>query len=102
MKSLMEWLDKQIAQCNKLILDSKAEIEVREYAVERVYAFEKVKAFVGKGEPQKSEPIEFEWEIVKFNVWRARVYGGWIVQHNYEDKAILVHVPDPKHEWVAK
>ena len=102
MKSLTDWLDQQIVQCNKIIISSDAEIEAREYAVERVYAFEKVKAFINKEHAPKSEPVEFEWELVKFNVWRAKVFGGWIVQHNYEDRALLVHVPDPRHEWTVK
>ena len=57
--------------------------------------------------------IQFEWEEVCDNTWRARVFGGWIVQVTEDvgtaegettelcvpHRTSMVFVPDADCEW---
>jgi hypothetical protein len=44
-----------------------------------------------------------KWEQVKsdssFNVYRAKVPGGWLVFTYWSDKSGQVFYPDPEHRW---
>lgn len=55
--------------------------------------------------------MKFEWEKISGDfttharTWRAKVFGGWIVETDIKDKkdrpfsCSMVFVPDPKHLW---
>lgn len=57
--------------------------------------------------------MRFEWETIKdlptSNTYRAKVYGGWLVNNvtKYRDERgkpagqseSMVFVPDPSHKW---
>lgn len=50
--------------------------------------------------------IQFKWEQLCENTFRAPVIGGWIISHGGystdtgdEISTSLVFVPDPNHSW---
>ena len=63
----------------------------------------------------RSPKKELIWEDVDENIFRAKVFGGWLVtyvdnvhisfnkdmglQEGYEWRTSLVFIPDIKHEW---
>ena len=47
--------------------------------------------------------IEFEMEKIDDGIFRAKVFGGWIVKSSRDVynavSESMVFIPDPKHEW---
>lgn len=43
--------------------------------------------------------IKFEWKRIGDMTYRAKVIGGWIVEHIDCDRPTLVFIPDSNHEW---
>jgi len=42
-----------------------------------------------------AKKIEFEWEYISIQAFRAKVFGGWVVK----SQEAMVFVPDVNHEW---
>jgi len=46
--------------------------------------------------------MEFEWVQIAANTYRAKVFGGWIVQSDDTSGNALCFIPDREHIWVVK
>jgi len=56
------------------------------------------------GNPTPSvRPIPFAWVGLGEGTYRAKVFGGWIVEHYATaDHTSMVFIPDPHHQWRLK
>ncbi len=58
----------------------------------------------------KNDVIPFEWDVIytanngEDVTFRAKVFGGWIINHMVMDTQCesSVFIPDPRHEWRIK
>lgn len=58
-------------------------------------------------EPKKPDPIKFEWEQIywvdneysHYGIFRAKVFGGWLIRGLLGEGDTMTFVPDKNHDW---